>query len=48
LLLPIFKPLSLRAEGVTCAVGLLPQNDSGKLTALDGVQTATVDFDKKN
>lgn len=37
---------SFTVEGMTCAVGCA-KTIQEELTALDGVQTATVDFDKK-
>jgi mercuric ion binding protein len=37
---------SFNIEGMTCAVGCA-KTIQEELTALDGVQTATVDFDKK-
>lgn len=37
---------SFKIEGMTCAIGCA-KTIEGELNALDGVQTATVDFDKK-
>lgn len=37
---------SFKIEGMTCAIGCA-KTIQEELTALDGVQTATVDFDKK-
>lgn len=38
--------ISFTIEGMTCAIGCA-KTIQEELTALDGVQTATVDFDKK-
>jgi copper chaperone CopZ len=37
--------LNFSVEGMVCS--RLCQNNSGRITELDGVQTATVDFDTK-
>ena len=37
---------SFKVEGMTCAMGCA-QTIQDELSALDGVQTATIDFDKK-